>query len=59
MDSQQGPIVHRTPFNVMGQPRWEASLGDTWICMAESLCCSSETTTTLLIGYTPIQNKNV
>ena len=30
---------------------------DTCICMAESLCCSSETTTTLLIGYTPIQNK--
>ena len=30
---------------------------DTCIYMAESLCCSSETTTTLLIGYTPIQNK--
>ena len=30
---------------------------DTCICMAESLCCSPETTTTLLIGYTPIQNK--
>ena len=29
---------------------------ETCICMAESLCCSSETTTTLLIGYTPIQN---
>ena len=27
------------------------------ICMAESLCCSPETTTTLLIGYTPTQNK--
>ena len=26
--------------------------------MAESLCCSPETITTLLIGYTPIQNKN-
>ena len=25
--------------------------------MAESLCCSPETTTTLLIGYTPTQNK--
>ena len=24
--------------------------------MAESLCCSPETTTSLLIGYTPIQN---
>ena len=28
----------------------------TCICMAESLHCSPETTTTLLIGYTPIQN---
>ena len=32
---------------------------DTCICMAESLSCSqlrvAETTTTLLIGYTPIQ----
>ena len=25
-------------------------------CMAESLCCSPETITTLFIGYTPIQN---
>ena len=30
---------------------------DTCICMAESLHCSPETTTTLLITYTPIQNK--
>ena len=29
---------------------------DTCICMAESLHCSPETITTLLIGYTPIQN---
>ena len=29
------------------------------ICMAESLCCPSGTITTLLIGYTPIQNKKV
>ena len=28
----------------------------TYVCMAESLCCSPETTTTLLIGYTPMQN---
>ena len=27
------------------------------MCMAESLCCSPETTTALLTGYTPIQNK--
>ena len=30
---------------------------DTSICMAGSLYCSRETITTLLIGYTPIQNK--
>ena len=30
----------------------------TCVCMAESLHCSPETTITLLIGYTPIQNKN-
>ena len=29
---------------------------DTRICIAESLCCSPETTTTLLIGYALIQN---
>ena len=31
---------------------------DTCICMAESLYCSSETITTLLFDYTPIQNKS-
>ena len=30
---------------------------DPCICMAESLCCPPETITTLLIGYTSIQNK--
>ena len=30
---------------------------DTCICMAEFFHCSPETTTTLLIGYTPTQNK--
>ena len=30
---------------------------DACICMVESLLCSSETITTLLISYTPIQNK--
>ena len=30
---------------------------DTCLCMAESLCCSPETTTISLISYTPIQNK--
>jgi len=30
---------------------------NTCICMAESLRCSPEMTATLLIGYTPVQNK--
>ena len=30
---------------------------DTCMCLAESLCCPPETVTTLLICYTPIQNK--
>ena len=29
---------------------------DTCVCRAESLCCPPETITTLLIGYTPVQN---
>ena len=32
---------------------------DTCICMAESLFCSPEPMATLLIGYTPIQNKKL
>ena len=28
---------------------------DTCVCLAESLCCSPETLTTSLIGYTPIK----
>ena len=32
---------------------------DTFICMTESLCCSPETITTLLIGCAPIQLKGV
>ena len=32
---------------------------DICICTAESLSCSSETTTALLISYTPIQNKKL
>ena len=37
-----------------GNSVWERM--DACICMAESLCCAPETITTLLIGYTPIQN---
>ena len=32
---------------------------DKWIWMAESLCCSPETITTLLISCTPVQNKKL
>ena len=34
---------------------WERM--DICLSMAESLCCSQETITTSLIGYTPIQKK--
>ena len=45
----------------MWQPGWEWGLGrtDTCICMAESLHCSPESITTLLIEFTPIQNKKL
>ena len=39
----------------MGENVW-GRMG-TYICMAESLHCSPETITTLLIGYMPEQNK--
>ena len=32
---------------------------DSCICVAVALTCSPETITTLLIGYTPIQNKKL
>ena len=50
-----------TLLSVLWQPGWEGSLGrtDACICMAGSLHCSPETITTLLIGYTPIQNKKL
>ena len=46
----------------MWQPGWERSLGENghmYIYMAESLFYSPETFTTLLIGYTAIQNKKL
>jgi len=43
----------------MWWPGWEGSLGENgYMCLAESLCPTPETIVTLLIGYTPIQNKN-
>ena len=32
---------------------------DTRMCVAESFCCAPETITTVLIDYTPIQNKKL
>ena len=31
----------------------------TCICMAEFFCCPPETITTLLTGYTPVENKKI
>ena len=61
MDNQQGPIVQHKELCSMlcarldGMGIWGRM--DTCICMAEFFHCSPETTTTLLIGYTPIQYK--
>ena len=49
-NSAQGYVAAWTGGQVSGRM-------DTCICMAESLHCSPETITTLLIGYTPTQNK--
>ena len=58
MDNQQVP-TQGTLLNVMWHPRWEGGLKDmnTYICMAESLCCPPEIITTSLIGYTQIEYK--
>ena len=57
-------MAHGTLLNVMWQPGWEGSLGEsgyvdryTCICMAEFPCCPPETITTLLTSCIPIQNK--
>ena len=61
MDNQQGPTVeHRELCSVLcgsldGRRVWGRM--DTCICMAESLHCSPETITPLLIGYILVQNK--
>ena len=46
-------LLYSTLLNVMCRPGWEGVWGrmDTRICMAESLRCSPESTTTLLISY--------
>ena len=60
-DKQHSPTAwHRELCSVLwgsldGRGVWGRK--DPCICMAESLCCPPETITTLLIGYTLIQNK--
>ena len=61
MDNQPGPTVYFRELCSMlcgsldGREVWERM--DTCICMAESLHCSPEIITTLLIGYAPVQNR--
>ena len=63
MDNQQGlTVVHWELCSIScgsldGRGVWGRM--DTRICMAESLCCSPETITTLLSSYTAIQNKRI
>ena len=63
MDTHHGPAVAQRELCSMlygsldARGTWERM--DTCICMAESLLCSPETITVLLISYTPIQNKKV
>ena len=63
MDNLQGPTIqHMELYSMLcasldGRGVWGRM--DTCICMAESLLCSPETITTLLIDYTPIQNKKL
>ena len=60
MDHQQGPTIQHKELCSMsggsldGRRAWGRM--DACICLAESLRCSPETITTLLISYTPIQN---
>ena len=59
-NNQQGPTVQHRELCSVWQPGWEGSLGETgYTCtyMAESICYSSETITTLLTGYPPRQNE--
>ena len=51
-------MTHGTLLNALCQPGWEVVWGrmDACVCTAESPRCSPETTTTLLISYTPTQN---
>ena len=58
-ESRQGS--HRNLLNAVWwlDGRGVGGRMDTCVCMAESLCCSPETVTTLLTGYIPIQNNKL
>ena len=62
-DHQQGPTVQHGELCSMiggsldGRGVWGRM--DTCTCIAEPPPCSPETITTLLIGYTAIQNKKI
>ena len=63
MNNQQAPVVQHTELCSMLSGRLDErrvwGRMDTCVCMAEYLCYSPETVTTLLTGYTPIQNKKL
>ena len=63
LDNQQGPTVQHRELcsifcnNLIGKRIWKRI--HICICITESLCCTPETNTTLLINYTPIENKKL
>ena len=61
MDTQQGPTPQHGDLCSMLcsslDGRGVVGRMDTCVYMPASLCCPPEPTTTLLIGYGPIQNK--
>ena len=58
INNQQGPTVqHKERCSIFCNKLNGKRIGeriDTCICITESLCCTPETNTTLLINYTPI-----
>ena len=55
-------ITNRDPrYSTGNRAQWQPGWGrmDTCICMGETLHCSCETTTTLLTGHTPTQNRKL
>ena len=50
-------VLLSVTWQLDGRGVWERMDTCICICMAESLCCLSETIRTLLIGYTPIYKR--